>query len=632
VSEVVASESLRILLIDDSPDERARVERELKRQFPGCRVEHVGSEADYADALRRGDFQLVISDYTLRWSDGLRILRGIKQHFPECPVILHTGTGNEEIAVAAMKAGLDDYIVKSPRHPSRVPTAVRLALARRREERALREMEARYRRLFDAVPIGLYRTHPDGRIFDVNQAMVEMLGYPGREAMKAVRTSATYADPEDRRRFVRDLMRDGVVTAREVRLVRRDGAEIWARLSARAIRNDDGHLLYFEGTAEDITDRRRVEETLRQAEKLAAMGELIAGVVHELNNPLSVVIGHVQLLRRAAEGGPLAARATKIGDAAERCARIVKNFLALARQHPPQRQPAHINQIVREALDLLAYQLRVDGVEVLLDLAPDLPVIHADPHQLQQVLLNLASNAHQAMREVQDARRLTVTTRAEASGSGVVVEVADTGPGIPPAVRERVFEPFFTTKPPGQGTGLGLSLCHGIVAAHGGTIRLADRPGAGASFVVTLPATAGASRPAAPEPGDAPRPDAALRVLVVDDEPDVAAVLADFLRADGHDVAVATDSRVALTALAAGRWDVVLSDLRMPHLSGPQLYHQVESRRPDLARRFAFLTGDLLDRETREFLERIDAPCLSKPFGPDEVRQVVAQAARGRRQ
>ncbi|HSF31800.1 MAG TPA: ATP-binding protein [Candidatus Tectomicrobia bacterium] len=230
---------------------------------------------------------------------------------------------------------------------------------------------------------------------------------------------------------------------------------------------------------------------LVQSEKVAAMGGLLASVAHELNNPLTVVVGQSALLRELNPTGPVAARAEQIALAAERCTRIVRSFLALARQHSPERQPAQLNQVIREALELLAYPLGVDNVEVRLALADDLPPLWADPHQLHQVVVNLVSNAHQAMREAAPPRRLTVTTRAEPSGAQVSLEVADTGPGIPPDIQARIFDPFFTTKPLGVGTGLGLSLCQGIIEGHGGTIRLASTAGPGAVFRVELPVDAG---------------------------------------------------------------------------------------------------------------------------------------------
>lgn len=217
---------------------------------------------------------------------------------------------------------------------------------------------------------------------------------------------------------------------------------------------------------------RLQQETLHQREKLAAIGSLLASVAHELNNPLSIVMTQADLLREQSGDGPLIEHARAITQAVEDCMRIVQQFLTLGRQHPPERRPVHLNTMVEEALDLLAYALRVDNIEVDLQLTPDLPTLSADRHQLQQVVVNLVVNAHQALRDAPPPRQLTLITRSDPAKTGLRFEVADTGPGIPPGFQARIFEPFFTTKPHGIGTGLGLSLCRGIVEGHGGTMSV----------------------------------------------------------------------------------------------------------------------------------------------------------------
>src|SRR5882672_8665718 len=370
--------------------------------------------------------------------------------------------------------------------------------------------------------------------------------------------------------------------------------------------------------------RERTQQLI-QSEKLAAMGSLLAGVAHELKNPLSVVMGQAALLELTAGAGPMAERVGKIIKAAERCARIVKNFLALARQQPMERQAVSLNQVVQEAIELLAYPLRVDTVEIALELAPDLPEIWADPHQLHQLVVNLVSNAHQAIRTISAPRRIILTTQLVPAARRVLFAVADTGPGISSEVQGRIFEPFFTTKPVGQGTGLGLSLCQGIVERHGGSIRVASQPGHGAVFSIELPvdlretATSEAARPASLQP---------IRektILIVDDDRDVAETLGDLLQVDGHHVELVANGALALEKLHTQTYDLILSDVRMPDTDGPRLYTQLERQHPELLRRVAFLTGDTLSAETREFLERTRVPTMAKPFTLEQVRQVLQQ-------
>jgi signal transduction histidine kinase/ActR/RegA family two-component response regulator len=422
-------------------------------------------------------------------------------------------------------------------------------------------------------------------------------------------------------------IRDGIWSG-ETALLGRGGREIPVSQVIIAHKAPDGSVEFFSTIARDISESKRVQEVLRQSEKLAAMGELLAGVAHELNNPLTVVVGQTVLLDRALAGSPLAARVEKISRAAERCTRIVRNFLALAREYPPERQEVPLDRIVREAVELFAYQLRVDNVEVVMNLAGDLTALWADPHQLHQVVVNLLTNAHHAMREVATPRALTLVTRADPARRRVLLEVSDTGPGIPSEIQRRIFEPFFTTKPPGQGTGLGLSLCQGIVENHGGSIRVESRPGHGATFIVELPVRARpAGVPQAPS-AEALPPTPGKAILVVDDEPEVADVLAEMLVADGHRVTRAANGALALDALRRGTCDVILSDIRMPVLDGPGLYRELERQYPQLVRRFAFVTGDTLTPETREFLDRTGAPSLTKPFNAEEVRRAVARIAR----
>ncbi|MFQ5898031.1 MAG: response regulator [Candidatus Methylomirabilia bacterium] len=284
------------------------------------------------------------------------------------------------------------------------------------------------------------------------------------------------------------------------------------------------------------TERRRVEEEPQrerearaESAKLAAMGSVLAGVAHELNTPLTSILGHIALFREMAVAEPLAQPLERIDQAAQRCARIVRDFLALARQEPAEPRRVQLNQVVEEAVELLVNQLRVDDVEVRLNLARDLPLLWGDAHQLHQVAVNLISNAHQAMRESAAPRQLTLTTRFDPAQGWVSLEVADTGPEIPPEIRPRIFEPFFTTKPPGQGTGLGLSLCQGLVESHGGSIRVESQPGRGTLFVVELPVV----EPPVAEPGggaaEAPPSPQGKTHPVVDDEGEMARSLDDDL-------------------------------------------------------------------------------------------------------
>jgi two-component system NtrC family sensor kinase len=372
-------------------------------------------------------------------------------------------------------------------------------------------------------------------------------------------------------------------------------------------------------------ERRKTEDALRQSEKLATMGQLLAGVAHELNNPLTVIVGFAGLLSTKLAGGPLQESARQITGAAERCGRIVRNFLALARKHPPERKQVVLNQVVSDAVELLTYPLNVDGVKLTMDLAGDLPLLWADPHQLQQVVVNLLTNAHHALRQA-PVRQLSVSTRFDSHRQRVVLRIADSGPGIPPDIQSRIFEPFFTTKPVGQGTGLGLSLCHGIIEGHGGSIGVDSRPGEGAVFTVDLPLEQAEAPPAEGESPTGADVVNGKRVLVVDDEPGVARLLAEFLSTDGHRVETAESAAAALGKLRDGSYDVIVSDIRMPDLDGRRFYQDVAAREPGQRPPFVFVTGDVLGTDTRQFLEQTRAPHIAKPFTVDDVRRALRLA------
>jgi nitrogen-specific signal transduction histidine kinase/ActR/RegA family two-component response regulator len=371
--------------------------------------------------------------------------------------------------------------------------------------------------------------------------------------------------------------------------------------------------------AREITRQR---ERLYQSEKMSALGSLLAGVAHELNNPLSIVVGQALMLEEDGSGD-LAQRAARIRTAAERCGRIVKSFLAMARQRSPEKKAVDLNQIVRSALDLVGYGIRSAGIKVTADLAGDLPNFSADPDQLAQLITNLVLNAQQALKDAPQPRRLRIRTRYKPEQSQLRLVISDNGPGIPRDLRSRVFEPFFTTKPVGSGTGIGLSICHAIVSEHGGSIEVDGTPGGGAMFTIRLPVVA-VSAPRLPAQIERVPEIARRRALVIDDERDIAETIAEMLTREGFAVEIATSGEEALSELRRRSYDLLLSDVRMPELDGPALLRRLQNEWPVLAERLIFVTGDTLGLGAGSVLDQLGRPVIEKPITPDEIRRVVS--------
>jgi len=369
---------------------------------------------------------------------------------------------------------------------------------------------------------------------------------------------------------------------------------------------------------------QKIQEQLLHSERLSALGQLVSGVAHELNNPLAGVVGFAELALRNNTNPRCERDLQRIVKESQRCQHIVQNLLNFARRTKAERRVIDLNELVENVLDLRIYQLKLDNVRVQTDLDGDLPKTLGDYHQIQQVLLNIINNAHQAMQEVPEGRSLVLRTRAE--GGVLRIQVADSGPGISPARLSRVFEPFFTTKAPGKGTGLGLSLSQGIMKQHGGQITVESVMGKGTTFTVHLPIREAQEEgeavrvEAQPEPAETPH-----SILVVDDEEVIVELLREVLAAVGHRVETARSGEQALDKILSDGFDAVISDLKMPGLGGAGLYEQVCSRKPEMARRFVFSTGDVGGAAAQDFFKKTGCPYLLKPFDMDAVRSTLSQ-------
>jgi CheY-like chemotaxis protein len=367
---------------------------------------------------------------------------------------------------------------------------------------------------------------------------------------------------------------------------------------------------------------------LAQAEKLSTIGEVISGVAHELNNPLSGVLGYSQLLIARHGDSPLVRELEKINDSALRCQKIVRNLLSFARASKPEKKKLGLNGIIEKTLDIKKYNLTVNNVDVMKELDPELPCTLLDFHQIQQVFLNLINNAQHAMATTR-MRPSSLTIRTSSTNGKIRAEVHDNGEGMSRETLRRIFDPFFTTKDQGEGTGLGLSISYGIVKEHHGSISAESRKGEGTTFILEFPILqeeeekAGdadyESDSAAPAAGEG------RHILVVDDETMIQDLLLDTLQELGHKVDTAANGDEACRKIGSEGYDLVITDVRMPRMDGMSLYRNIMSMRPELEGKVIFITGDLIDAETTSFLAETEARTIPKPLDIRRIANAVQQ-------
>lgn len=494
--------------------------------------------------------------------------------------------------------------------------------ARRRLEAGEREADMLLRKVLEACPAYVLMSRvADGQVIYRSPAATDLLG-PIRKHAELFADRTVHAD------FITALLPSGRVDAMSAICLRPDGASFPATISARMIdyRGEEVVVSTLNDLSRELAMQAELaeqREQIFQNEKMSALGELLAGVAHELNNPLSVVVGHALMLREDTADPVILRRLDKIGAAAERCSRIVKTFLAMARQLPLDLRPIDLHDTIDTAIEALRFGASGLASTVDVALAPGLPFVLGDGDQLAQVFTNLISNADQAIESSGVGGQITITAQLDARARMIEVKVSDDGPGIAKDIRSRIFDPLFTTKEVGKGTGIGLSFCHRVVTSHRGQIRLdpASRPGA-TIFVIRLPATEVLAQTDA-EAAESADQRPAARVLVVDDEPEVADLISEILERDGFLVDHAESAESAFELLRQNDYALVLSDLNMPGVGGRGFYEKVARDHPSLAPRVGFVTGDTMSPSARGFLDRARRPYLEKPIAPAELRELA---------
>ena len=554
------------------------------------------------------------------------------------------------VLISVFRRGIDELEIDE-RTLEAIGRVLDISVANHRLREGVASSERRYRDLFEASPEALL-VEDAVRVVDANRAARELFG---EEVIGRPVDELFVADREiiDREALGPEGISGLTGTGRRL-----DGSTFPEEVDLRPIEIAGERRML--AIVRDLTERTRMQAELVQAQKMDAIGMLVAGVAHELNNPLASIVGFSHLLRTD-PGLPadLRTQADLLVQEANRTRVIVQNLLDFARLRPPERVEMELRPLIDSVLGLQSYVLTKNRLSVEIDLEPDLPRISVDRSQMQQVLINLTVNASQAVRDLDRPGTIRIRARSGRNPDGPIVriEIADDGPGVPPAILERLFLPFVTTKEPGAGTGLGLSVSFGIVKSHGGTLRHEPNAEGGATFVIELPVgrsgsgPGGARRadvtepqappapvpstqppaeephpvgasPVAPPPA-APATDRPLRVLVLDDEPSIRDLLGRIVKRHGHEAILAETGPVALDVVRSDPPDVILCDHRMAGMSGTEFLAEVMEIDPRLAGRFAFMSGDVLNPELRAFAEARGVRLLAKPFDVAAVGSVV---------
>ena len=629
---------LRLLLVEDSENDALLLVRELTRAGFEPVVERVETAVAMQAALDRQGWDIVLGDYSMPQFGGAAALALLREGGLDVPFIIVSGTIGEERAVAAMKAGASDYVPKDKlkRLVPVIERELREAAGRRerrRAEAALREAEAGYSTLVEQAPVGIYRSNPAGRFLSANRALACILGYDSpAELLGLDMTRDVYADPAERQRLLdRDSYTEREYDEVEATWKRKDGRRLTVQLSVRAVRDGSGGVEYYETFVRDVTEQRRLEGQLLQAQKMEAVGRLAGGVAHDFNNLLTVILSYSDLLLEDLPPEiPDRADVAEIRKAAVAASSLTRQLLAFSRQQVLEPRVLDVNTVVASTEKLLTRLLGED-VSLTTTLAAALGAVKVDPGQLEQIIMNLAVNARDAMPRGGRLSIETANVEMDESyvhghplarpGHYVMLAVSDTGTGMDAATQARIFEPFFTTKEAGKGTGLGLATVYGIVRQSSGFIWVYSEPGHGTSFKIYLPRV---DEPVSPAGAPAPQVvGGSETVLVVEDVAAVRAVTRQMLERQGYCVLEAANGATALSLARQHQSAIhlLVTDVVMPEVSGRELADQLVQLRPDM--KVLFMSGYTDDAVVRHGILQEGIAYLQKPFTPDTLARKV---------
>ncbi|HEV3215281.1 MAG TPA: response regulator [Vicinamibacterales bacterium] len=631
---------LRALIVDDSENDANLLVDDLERH--GYEVVHqrVQTAQDMRAALDRTSWDVVLSDYSMPNFSGLEALHVLLGTGLHLPFIIVSGTVGEETAVTALKAGAQDYLVKGnlARLAPAIDRELREVAARReraRAQEALHQSEARFRSLVEHAVFGIYQATLEGQFLAVNPALMTMLGYATADELLSIGLPNLCVDAAARTDLLERVHALKQFTGEEMTWRRKAGESIRVRLSGRHVETTAGHPI-LEVIVEDITEQHRLESQLRQTQKMEGIGRLAGGIAHDFNNVLTTIMGYSDMIvEQIGADKPISADLLEIRRAADRAAGLTRQLLAFSRQQILHVGAVNVNDVVREMRAMLQ-RLIGEDIAIELTLAGALPPILADRVQLEQVLMNLAANARDAMPR---GGRLTIGTSSSRAadvvalarlavppGRYVTLTLSDSGEGMDARTRERIFEPFFTTKEIGKGTGLGLATVYGIVKQLGGYISVSSEPALGTVFTLFFPESDASAQPAsvsARPSGDIAVATSRDVVLVVEDEVGLRKLVVRTLARHGYLVLEAGTGQegLAVVAQSGDKLRLVISDVVMPAMSGPEMVVQLRKTRPDI--KVLYMSGYTGDLIKRGGLFEAETPVLEKPFAASDLLQTV---------
>lgn len=604
----------KILVIDDEK----RMCESLKLLLSGeayevCTAENCREGIGF---LKTGNYGLVITDLVTPYLTGFDVMDYVRENCPETLVIAMTGYASLDSAVEAMRRGAYDYIAK-PFNFEVMKLIVKRAIDRHQLAERVKMTEQKYKSLVDEINDG-YFVLQDRRLVYANKTFAEMLQYEADEIRGLDFTC--FLDLEAYSKL--EKMAFGTHSNGQEFCLKSKTSEVPVEVRV-AQTHTDGQVSLV-GICRDISERKALWDKMMRTEKLASLGGLIAGIAHELNNKLTPVLAYAELLEESDLNPQDRRRIETIAKSAMGAKKIVQSLLLFTRQEKPHKKLVDINEVIQNTLNLMHYQLHNDNISLKLDLAPGLPDLFADFHQLEQVFLNMIKNAFEAM----EGRGGELCIRSMRNDENVLVEISDTGVGIPSEAMPVIFDPFFTTKEEGKGTGLGLSLCHGIIQEHGGDVSVASDQGK-TTFQIRLPlAKIPSEKEKIHKPRDTDMEKTGRKaILVIDDEPSIALLLSELLEGK-YDVVSLSNGQEALEAVAAKDFDLIISDIKMPGIDGMEFFKWIEENKPVYKDKIVFTTGVVFDLKVQTFLEETKKPFLTKPFKIAQLMETVEAALR----